>query len=51
MSYFKCPICGKFVGKVRAFEDDFRGRIVKVVGVCKKHGEVDVTYSSSFELK
>ena len=37
-----CPKCKKFVSKVRYWINGFE-EITKVVGTCKKHGEVEPT--------
>lgn len=39
---FHCPKCGRFVKEISIFANGL-DEIVKVEGVCKKHGIVDVT--------
>jgi len=43
MAYGNCLQCGRFCGEISALVNEFRGEIVKVTGICKKHGEQDLT--------
>lgn len=36
-----CPLCGCFCGDIRFTHND--SRILRVTGVCARHGEVDLT--------
>ena len=36
-----CPQCGRYCGNIVGFFE--HGGLVKVVGICVKHGEVDLT--------
>ena len=47
MNHSKCPICGRFVGNVYAIVNGL-DEIVRVMGTCRIHGEVDVTKTSSW---
>lgn len=38
----KCPACAKFLAKVNA-SVNLNGDILKVEGICKKHGVVEPT--------
>ena len=38
----QCPICGRFCGQITPYGNESRG-LWKVTGVCKHHGEVDLT--------
>jgi hypothetical protein len=38
----KCPECGKFLREVKA-DVDIEKNILRVVGTCVKHGEVEPT--------
>ncbi len=38
-----CPICGKFVGQIRALLYEEASRMV-VTGVCKTHGKQDISH-------
>lgn len=42
MNRFHCH-CGRFVGNIKATIVGIDDRIIKVTGVCKKHGVVDIT--------
>lgn len=42
MSFGNCPICGKFCGNILATTNKAE-RIIKVTGICKIHGEQDLT--------
>jgi hypothetical protein len=39
----QCPKCGRFVGKITASINDRAGILFSVSGICKHHGEVDLT--------
>jgi hypothetical protein len=38
-----CPKCGKFCGKITGHGNCELG-LIKVTGICKTHGEVDLTH-------
>jgi hypothetical protein len=38
----QCPKCGRFVGRILGTVSEAIG-LVKVEGICKTHGEVDLT--------
>ncbi len=40
-----CPKCGKFCGKIQGEGNEYIG-LAKVTGVCKVHGEVDLSSQS-----
>ena len=44
MSFGNCPICGKFCSNIMATTHG--EQITKVTGICKKHGEQDLTDQS-----
>jgi len=38
-----CPKCGRWVGQITGTINYALGELVKVTGVCKHHGEVDLS--------
>ncbi len=40
-----CPKCGKFCGKIVGTGNEYSG-LVKVTGICKIHGKVDLSNQS-----